>query len=103
MSKQAIANMLDTDKQSETVKVAIRCRPLNDTEMKNGNEVCVKMNVKNSEVFVHRPGGDEAPKHFTFDDVYDFKCTQKEIYENCASPIIDNILEGYNGTIFAYG
>lgn len=25
------------------------------------------------------------------------------MYNECANPIVDNILEGYNGTIFAYG
>lgn len=76
MSKQAIANMNDTTTSSETVKVAIRCRPMNETEMKNGNEVCVKMNIKGSEIFVSKPGGEDIPKHFTFDDVYDWTCTQ---------------------------
>ena len=34
---------------------------------------------------------------------YDWNVEQKFIYENCASNIIQNVLEGYNGTIFAYG
>jgi DNA replication protein DnaC len=29
--------------------------------------------------------------------------SQEYIYDNCASNIIENVLEGYNGTIFAYG
>ena len=29
--------------------------------------------------------------------------TQEQIYDECARPIITNVLEGYNGTIFAYG
>ena len=33
MSKQAIENMKGDSKESETVKVAIRCRPLNKKEM----------------------------------------------------------------------
>jgi kinesin family member 3B len=28
---------------------------------------------------------------------------QIDIYESCAANIIENVLEGYNGTIFAYG
>jgi hypothetical protein len=51
MSKQAIENMKDS-KESETVKVAIRCRPLNKKEMTNGNEVAVEMNLKRMEIFV---------------------------------------------------
>jgi len=45
----------------------------------------------------------EPPKSFTFDAVYDWNCTQKEIYEQTAKPIVNSVMEGYNGTIFAYG
>ena len=31
------------------------------------------------------------------------KSTQKEVYDFAARPIIDSVLEGFNGTIFAYG
>ena len=40
---------------------------------------------------------------FTFDNVYDWNCKQVDIFTDCAHPIVNNILEGYNGTIFAYG
>jgi hypothetical protein len=42
--------------------------------MTNGNEVAVEMNLKRSEIFVTKPGGDYAPKSFTFDNVYDWNC-----------------------------
>ena len=35
--------------------------------------------------------------------VYDWNSKQVDIYDNCAANIIENVLEGYNGTIFAYG
>lgn len=28
---------------------------------------------------------------------------QANLYEEAAAPIVDNVMEGYNGTIFAYG
>jgi len=40
---------------------------------------------------------------FNFDRVFDMKTNQKEIYDVAARPIIDSVLEGFNGTIFAYG
>jgi hypothetical protein len=52
MSKQAIENMKDSSSSSETVKVAIRCRPLNKKEMANGNEVAVTLNLKRNEIGV---------------------------------------------------
>ena len=35
--------------------------------------------------------------------MFDINSTQKEVYDLAAKPIIDSVLEGYNGTIFAYG
>lgn len=48
-------------------------------------------------------GEDEQPKMFTFDKVFDERIDQEEIFENTARAIVGNVLEGYNGTIFAYG
>jgi kinesin family member 3A len=54
---------------------------------------------------VHEPqkNGGNAPKSFTFDYVFGSKSKQVDIYNLVARPIVDAVLEGYNGTIFAYG
>ncbi len=52
---------------------------------------------------MRRPYADEPPKQFTFDSVFDWTNNQQEIYDDTSAPIIANVLEGYNGTIFAYG
>ena len=88
---------------SETVKVVIRCRPMSSKEMQAGHEVVVNIRSKQGEIFVKKPASDEPPKQFTFDMAFDWNNKQHEIYDNCASHIIENVLEGYNGTIFAYG
>ena len=56
-------------------------------------EVIVK-NVKSS---------GEENKVFTFDMVFEPECPQEKIFKQSTLPIIENVLEGYNGTIFAYG
>jgi kinesin family protein 3/17 len=45
----------------------------------------------------------EPPKTFTFDTVFGMTCKQVDVYNEVARPIVDCVLEGYNGTIFAYG
>jgi len=40
---------------------------------------------------------------FTFDHAYDCNSCQEDIYDECAQPLVQNVMEGYNGTIFAYG
>jgi len=88
--------------KTECIRVIIRCRPLSETEMKDGREVAVKMIKDTGEVLVQKLN-DEIPKIFTFDSVYDWNSEQENIFTETAYPIIDNVLQGYNGTIFAYG
>lgn len=89
--------------QSESIKVCVRCRPLSQEEMAKGHQVVVELNKRTGEIFVRRPFVEEPPKQFTFDGVFDWTSQQGEIYDETSAPIISNVLEGYNGTIFAYG
>lgn len=98
MSKAKIAG----GSKSECIKVAIRCRPMSKKEMMDGRECVVKMLPDKGEVIIQKPS-EEVPKIFTFDKVYDMQSTQENIFTEIAYPIIENVLEGYNGTIFAYG
>ncbi|KAG1944180.1 kinesin-like protein KIF9 [Pimephales promelas] len=41
--------------------------------------------------------------NFRFQKVFDQTANQEEIFETIAKPVADNVLAGYNGTIFAYG
>lgn len=45
----------------------------------------------------------ENVKIYTFDSVYDCNSTQEDIYAEIFHPLVDSVLEGFNGTIFAYG
>ena len=53
-------------------------------------------------------GGSAAPgkvteKAYSFDGVFDPECTQKEVYEEVGKPVLKDVLQGYNGSILAYG
>lgn len=56
--------------------------------MKDGREVAVKMIHKTGEILIQKPG-DEIPKVFTFDSVYDWNSEQETIFAETAYPIID--------------
>ena len=45
----------------------------------------------------------EPQKEFYFDAVFNDSVTQKYIYDTCAASVVESVLNGYNGTIFAYG
>lgn len=40
---------------------------------------------------------DEPPKQFTFDTVFAPNCKQVDVYNQVARPIVESVLEGYNG------
>ncbi len=42
-------------------------------------------------------------KRFTFDTVFSETASQRKLYDTCAAPVVQSVLEGYNGTVFAYG
>ncbi|XP_003690279.2 kinesin-like protein KIF6 [Apis florea] len=41
--------------------------------------------------------------NFSFYRIFEESATQDEVFENVARPVIERALDGYNGTIFAYG
>jgi len=85
----------------ETVKVAVRCRPPNSKEEREGRKNCVDVNGALGQVAIRNPADPSDVKTFTFDNVYDPDSIQKSLYEETAFPLVENVLSGYNGTIFA--
>ncbi|XP_031692563.1 kinesin-like protein KIF3C isoform X2 [Oncorhynchus kisutch] len=98
-------------KSSETVKVVVRCRPLNRKEAAGvtgtpgGRGGIVEMDVHRGQVVLRNPRAlpGEPRKTFTFDSVYDASSRQRDLYDETVRPLIHSVLDGFNGTIFAYG
>ena len=89
--------------KSESVKVVVRCRPLGGKEMEEQRECIVNVDMNNCSIEVDNPQNIKEKKTFTFDHTYDWRATQELIFNQTALPILESIMEGYNGTIFAYG
>lgn len=91
--------------KTETVKVVVRCRPPNAKE--KDMRLVVKVNEQARTISVDNPTPEKnhagASKDFTFDATFGPTCRQEQVFEETALPIIESVLEGYNGTIFAYG
>uniref|UniRef100_A0A3Q0KEE7 Kinesin-like protein n=1 Tax=Schistosoma mansoni TaxID=6183 RepID=A0A3Q0KEE7_SCHMA len=90
---------------SESVKVVVRCRPLNEKEASAGHKKCVFIDCSNGTVEVRNPNAkpNDDPKRFRFDAVYDENSKQKDLYDETFRDLINSVLDGFNGTIFAYG
>ena len=88
---------------AESVKVVVRCRPLNKTEKSDGRATIVHMDKRMGTVSLQPQGGNNAepPKTFTFDSVFPPDTLQEDLYNATGAPILDKVLEGFNGTIFA--
>ncbi|KNE56026.1 hypothetical protein AMAG_17860 [Allomyces macrogynus ATCC 38327] len=108
---------------AEAVKVVVRCRPFSEKERAAGHTCIVDVDESRNCVTITAPklsdgsgssdGGKpttatpgasaDPPKSFTFDSVFDSNCKQLDVYNKTARPIVESVLEGYNGTIFAFG
>ena len=88
---------------AETVKVVTRTRPLNSNELSRNSKGCLDHAINLNQITITHPNEHDNQKTFTFDIIFDSSHAQKEIYDKCAFSLIENVLVGYNGTIFAYG
>ncbi|XP_062249405.1 kinesin-like protein KIF3B [Platichthys flesus] len=91
---------------SESVKVVVRCRPMNEKEQAKYFERVVTVKVKLGQIIVKKPKETSAsspPTIFTFDSVYSWNSKQIDLYNKTCRPLVNSVLLGINGTIFAYG
>eukprot|EP01038_Epipyxis_sp_PR26KG_P015951 gene15951-21644_t len=83
------------------VKVAVRCRPMSSKEITRG---CVNVvEIVSNSIRIKTSDKDHEDKDFTFDYCYDSSISQQDVYKDLGEPIVNQAMEGFNGTIFAYG
>ena len=87
---------------TESVKVIVRMRPLNSLEKSKNCQVIIQIDRESNSCTIQNPKT-SIPKSFTFDSVFDIGISQQELYDETAFPLVESVIEGYNGTIFAYG
>ncbi|XP_063992745.1 osmotic avoidance abnormal protein 3-like isoform X2 [Diachasmimorpha longicaudata] len=86
---------------SESVKVAVRCRPMNQRERSSGCQNIVSVDpIAKTCTLDGSPG---AGKSYQFDAAFGPDSTTEKLYEDVGSVVVEAVLEGYNGTVFAYG
>ena len=86
---------MSDDSGSCNVRVVCRVRPLNSKERALGGEQSITFPKPN---VISLLGA-----YYPFDRVFEPHSTQYDVYEFTAKPIIKDVLNGFNGTIFAYG
>ncbi|KAI9711298.1 MAG: Kinesin heavy chain [Bogoriella megaspora] len=82
-----------------TIKVVARFRPQNKVEIASGGEPIVDFESEDT----CKIASQEASGSFTFDRVFGMQSRQTDIFDFSIRSTVDDILNGYNGTVFAYG
>ncbi|CAN1775592.1 Kinesin-like protein KIN-5D [Linum perenne] len=86
------------------VQVLLRCRPLNQDEKQLVSPAVISCNEKKGIVtLVQNTAHKQIDKNYQFDKVFGPTCEQKLLFDTAVTPIVNEVLEGYNCTIFAYG
>lgn len=94
--------------KNTSIKVVCRFRPLNEKEHEiekekestNGTQL---INFLSNSQLQFTSLSESQTYNFNFDNIFPPNTTQSEIYDSSAKEIISSVLNGYNGTIFAYG
>ena len=95
--------------EGNNVQVIVRCRPPTESERRggdvgvigclNGNEVHVLAGSGKAKAAL----GGGGKKVYTFDQSYGALSSQEEVYTKAVKPLVDEVLAGFNCTVFAYG
>ncbi|WOL08474.1 kinesin-like protein KIN-5A [Canna indica] len=94
---------LDKEK-GVNVQVILRCRPLSEEELRINTPIVISCTEHRREVSaVQSIANKQIDRTFLFDKVFGPTSKQKDLFDQAISPIVNEVLEGYNCTIFAYG
>ncbi|BBN13099.1 hypothetical protein MPTK1_6g00780 [Marchantia polymorpha subsp. ruderalis] len=91
------------DGDGERVRVTVRLRPPTKAEQRDDEGPFIFLDTDRNTVVLRRTGSFEAFTEFQFDGVLPSGCQQVDVYNTAARPVVLDVLQGYNGTIMAYG
>ncbi|CAK5081673.1 unnamed protein product [Meloidogyne enterolobii] len=98
-------SLINSKGEVENVKVSVRCRPLSKREKEIGFvQSIVEVDYTGKSILVSSSNGQsDLLKCYQFDEVFGPDSCQSDVYNCIARPVVENVLEGFNGTVFAYG
>ncbi|XP_071420412.1 kinesin-like protein KIF11 isoform X4 [Pithys albifrons albifrons] len=93
------------EEKGKNIQVVVRCRPFNASELKASSHPVVDCDQARKEVSVRTGGVTDktSRKTYTFDMVFGAQAKQIDVYRSVVCPILDEVIMGYNCTVFAYG
>ena len=85
------------------IVVSCRFRPLNEKEKEKSMEIVAEFPFDGKTVVINQQNEGFGTAKFNFDNVFPPDTEQVVVYEATALPIIEAVMNGFNGTVFAYG
>ncbi|KAM0849728.1 hypothetical protein ACQ4PT_053551 [Festuca glaucescens] len=86
------------------IQVLLRCRPLSEEELHINTPVVITCNEQRREVSAAQNiANKQIDRTFVFDKVFGPKSRQQDVFNHAVVPLVGEVLDGYNCTIFAYG
>ncbi|XP_034006450.1 centromere-associated protein E isoform X5 [Trematomus bernacchii] len=91
--------------EESAVKVCVRVRPLIPREDSAASENAEPVHYfwKADAKSIYQVDDGNSSKSFSFDRVFTAEETTNQLYQAIAKPLVVSSVQGYNGTIFAYG
>ncbi|RVW39035.1 Kinesin-like protein KIN-UC [Vitis vinifera] len=93
----------DDSADSGRVRVAVRLRPRNADDLLSDADFadCVELQPEMRRLKLRK--NNWSSESYRFDEVFTESASQRRVYEVVAKPVVESVLNGYNGTVMAYG
>lgn len=96
---------MSEDHSSEISNILVFCRfrPPNEYEESHHKNISLEIYEDNTTLKILPKEELSHPQEFSFDWIFPIKSSQDIVYKKSSKPIIKAVLEGFNGTVLAYG
>jgi len=95
------------DDQPSNIKVCMRLRPMNATEVAASEAQCVQVDPaeedKIPDTVQLTVAGNAEKQPFSFDWVLADEATQEEVFDVVGNRVVNGVADGFHGCVFAYG
>ncbi|CAG9324725.1 unnamed protein product [Blepharisma stoltei] len=88
---------------SPNIRVICRFRPLNQKEKEMGENTSIEFCEDNKTIIINSALENQEPLRFNFDHIFTPASKQIDVYKIAAIPTVEAVMQGFNGTVFAYG
>ena len=94
----------EKEKETSNIRVGVRCRPISAAEKKAHSPTVATCDMERHTLKItYGPAGRQNTRQYSFDRVFGMYSRQDEVFDQMIRPVVQEALEGYNCTVFAYG